>query len=799
MKKRLFSMIMALALCLTLLPTAALAADPPEEQFFGLTPGGTYWFDLSGADIPGTVNSNLPDNSLHWVPFTYAGTVHAYVLNENSSGVTTASAAAASTTSTDGQYGYTYDHSLFIADYNMTHSANWNNLNGKKLIFGTAYTSGGVDYTLRAPSAGSGDTGSGGTPASNEWDAILDKNSVDIKNRNDMYSWGQDTFLTVAQYRAYRGSDSRYWSCDLAMSSRALVGFRPVLELPPVDTLGSDGLTTVTLDLNGGSIGSITGPVNLAVKSGGTYTAPSGVGLTRPTENIGAYFKWQDSSGNLYEPGGTVPADVGSLTALWEKQVPTVNANDITVTYTGSAVPDNAITGTASVDGTWNFKNAAPVNVADSNVSVTVVFTPTDTANYETVEKIIKVTINKATPTGTPAYTAITTGGKTLADAALDVGTITPVGGTIAWDDADTTAVTANTAYNWTYTPAVADQANYNNLTGSITPYVVSSSGGGSSSSTTKKTEKNPDGSTTTTVTDKITGTVTETTKTADGTIGTVVTDKNGNVTDVSASVSDEAAKKAAKTGDAVTLPVEVPAAKSTEDAPAVEVTVPQSADSVKVEIPVEKVTPGTVAVIVHADGTEEIIANSIPTETGVVLTLDGSATVKIVDNSKEFEDVRTGYWGEDAVDFVVAREMFAGTSETTFSPNSDMTRAMLMTVLARFDGQDTDGGDVWYEKGMEWAKENGISDGSNPNGNITREQLAVMLWRYAGSPTSSHNLDGYTDAAQISDYAQEAMRWANENGIINGYGNGMLGAKDNATRAQVAQMLMTFIKSLNQ
>ncbi|MDO4516353.1 MAG: InlB B-repeat-containing protein [Bacillota bacterium] len=343
--------------------------------------------------------------------------------------------------------------------------------------------------------------------------------------------------------------------------------------------------------------------------------------------------------------------------------------------------------------------------------------------------------------------------------------------------------------------------------------------GGGSSSSTT--TEKNPDGSTTVTVTDKTTGTVTETTKNtdgstivvetkkdgtvtetnkaADGTTGTVVTDKNGDITESSVSVSDKAAAEAAKTGDAVTLPVEVPAAKSTEDAPAVEVTVPQSAGSVKVEIPVEKVTPGTVAVIVKADGTEEIIANSIPTETGVVLTLDGSATVKIVDNSKEFEDVQTGYWGEDAVDFVVAREMFAGTSETTFSPNSNMTRAMLMTVLARFDGQDTDGGDVWYEKGMEWAKENGISDGSNPNGNITREQLATMLWRYAGSPTSSHSLDGYTDAAQISDYAQEAMRWANENGIINGYGDGTLGAKDNATRAQVAQMLMTFIKSLNQ
>ena len=515
-------------------------------------------------------------------------------------------------------------------------------------------------------------------------------------------------------------------------------------------------------------------------------------------------------------------ATVDVVITLTDKDTPTATANDITVTYTGSAV---AITGTASVEGTWSFKNAAPVNVADSSDNVTVVFTPADTDTYETVDDIIKVTINKATPTGTPTYTAITTGGKTLADAALSVGSITP-DGTIKWVDdtgaelPSTTVVAANTAYKWLFTPT--DTANYNTLTGSITPYVVSYSGGGSSSSTTTTTEKNPDGSTTTTVTDKTTGTVTETTKntdgstttvetkkdgtvtetvkSADGTTGTVVTDSSGEVTEVKASVSSAAVTEAAKTGDAVTLPVEVPAAKTTEAAPAVEVTVPKSAGSVKVEIPVEQVTPGTVAVIVHADGTEEIVSTSIPTETGVVLPLDGSATVKIVDNAKALVDIHpVSHWAEDAVDFVVARGMFAGTSETTFSPNSPMTRAMLMTVLARFDGEDTSGGSVWYEKGMEWAKANGVSDGSNPDAPITRGQLATMLWRYAGSPTSSHSLDGYTDADKISGYALEAMRWANENGIINGYGNGLLGVKDNATRAQVAQMLMNFVKCLNQ
>ena len=329
MKKRLLSILMALALCLSLLPVTALAADP-AEQFSGLTPGETYWFDLSGANIPGNKNGSLPDDSLHWVPFTYAGTVNAYVLKSRSANDNTAkgdSANAAGSTDPSNPIGYTYDHSLFIADYNVTNRADWNNLNRHNLIFGKAYTSGGVDYILRVPSAGSSGTASGGTPASNEWDAILDKanqnyqdNTVGyIKNWNGMDSWGQDTKdgYDPEWNRATRGSfTARSWQFDLQVSQS--VGFRPVLELPSSDTLGPDGLATVTLDLNGGSIGSITGTINLAVKSDFKLTLPGGTDVTRPDGNDGTYFMWQDSSGNLYEPGDTVPAGVGHLTARWE-------------------------------------------------------------------------------------------------------------------------------------------------------------------------------------------------------------------------------------------------------------------------------------------------------------------------------------------------------------------------------------------------------------------------------------------------------------------------------------------------
>ena len=520
---------------------------------------------------------------------------------------------------------------------------------------------------------------------------------------------------------------------------------------------------------------------------------------------------------------------VNVVITLTDKDTPTVNANDITVTYTGSAVPNSTITGTASVDGTWKFKTSAPVDVADSSDSVTVVFTPTDTANYETVEDTIKVTINKATPTGRPAYTAITTSGKTLADAALAVGTITPTGGSIVWDLGDSQTVSANTAYNWTYTPA--DTANYNKLTGNITPYVVSYSGGGSSgsSNTTTKTEKNPDGSTTTTVTDKTTGTVTETTKntdgsttvvetkkdgtvtetnkSADGTSGTVVTDKNGTVTEVKSSVSSTAAKEAAKTGEAVTLPVEVPAVKTTGDAPSVDVTVPQSAGSVKVEIPVEQVTPGTVAVIVNADGTEEIVKTSIPTENGVVLTLAGSATVKIVDNAKAFVDIHpVNHWAEDAVDFASARGITGGTSDTTFSPNASCTRAQIVTFLWRAAGSPEPenlsdfsdvSADAYYAKAVAWALENGITGGTgngmfSPDATCTRSQSVTFLYRAAGSPTASDDI-AFGDVTAESYYA-DAVAWAAQNGITSGIGSGLFGPANECSRAQIVTFLYRWL-----
>ena len=279
----------------------------PDEQFT-LTPGGRYYFDLSAMDIPGTVNSNLPDSTLHYVPFTYVGTVNAYRLT--------------SETATTEEYAQKnkYAHSLFVADYAVTHTVSWDNLNTAGLIFGKNYAGGGVGYTLRAPSVGSSYTGSDdserGTPKSNEWDKILDKDDGYIKNWREMLSCGQDTTIRIsASFRAVRGwkRSARFWTSY--NTSYSTFGFRPVLEVLNPDTLGSDGLKVVTLDLGGGTLGNSSEDIQIIVKNGESFAAPASDGMTRPDGDAGSFFMWLGSNGKLYAPGASVPADVTKLTA----------------------------------------------------------------------------------------------------------------------------------------------------------------------------------------------------------------------------------------------------------------------------------------------------------------------------------------------------------------------------------------------------------------------------------------------------------------------------------------------------
>ena len=308
----------------------------PDEQFT-LATGGRYYFDLSAMNIPGTVNSNLPDSTLHYVPFTYVGTVNAYKLT--------------SEMATTEEYAQKnkYPHSLFIADYVVTHTVSWDDLNTKSLIFGKNYASGGVDYTLRAPSVGSDATGNfiglgnseRGVPQSNEWDTMLNKDSGYIQNWNKMYLWGQDVSSVDASYRARRGySSARNWYSNSATGSNPSLGFRPVLEVLNAETLGSDGLKVVTLDLGGGTLGNSSEDIQIIVKNGSEFTAPASDGLTRPDGDTDNYFMWLDGNGNSYEPGGSVPSDVTELTVQW-----TAPTYAVTLNTNGGTINNGNVTG----------------------------------------------------------------------------------------------------------------------------------------------------------------------------------------------------------------------------------------------------------------------------------------------------------------------------------------------------------------------------------------------------------------------------------------------------------------------
>ena len=465
-----------------------------------------------------------------------------------------------------------------------------------------------------------------------------------------------------------------------------------------------------------------------------------------------------------------------------------------------------------------------------------------DSTNYEPFTLTIEVSAtNKIVPTGAPTLskTTLTSGEKlgsvTLSGTMQDSGTDVP--GTFTWDEPETVpAVGAYTAA-WTFTPD--DAQHYETVHGTVQLTVQEASkpddggsgggssgggsgggsssgggsgGGGSSSSSKPSTTTRPDGtkvqtetkadgtkvetttgkdgSTVKTTTNPNGSSVTET-KAADGSTGTVKTDKHGQTT-AETDLSIKAIETAKRNGEAVKAPVEVKATRDSDTAPTVKVELPKGAGETKVEIPVSNVKPGTVAVIVHPDGTEEIVKNSLPTEDGIQLTVNGGATVKIVDNSKDFIDTRN-HWAKDAIDFVSARGLVNGMNDSIYAPNNSTTRAQLWTILARQNDADLNGGNTWYEKAQNWAKSKGVSDGANPNGTINRAQMVTMLWRTMGQPAAG-GAATFTDVPANSYYAQ-AVAWAVESGITTGIGGGRFDPTATCTRAQIAAFLARSMK----
>ena len=451
------------------------------------------------------------------------------------------------------------------------------------------------------------------------------------------------------------------------------------------------------------------------------------------------------------------------------------------------------------------------------------------TAEYAASESTgVTLTVNKAAPIGAeqPKPIRLTSASYEVGGqaAALDGATTVDDGGTVTYqwyraagaDSFNGTPITGET--NAAYTPDTSAAGTYyyyvvatNTKTdgeGATTVGTTSnmavitvtaptagggSAGGGSATTPTKpETTTKPDGTKVETTTKPDGSSVTESTA-PNGSTGTVKTDKNGQ-TEATAKLSAKALEDAKKSGEAVKAPVEVEASRNSDTAPTVSIELPKGAGETKVDIPVSNANSGTVAVLVHPDGTEEIVKNSLPTENGIQLTVNGGATVKIIDNSKDFADTQN-HWAKDEVSFVAARELFNGIGNNLFGVSGEMTRGMVNTVLARLAGANTEGGAKWYDKGTEWARTNGISDGTNPTAPVTREQLAAMLYRFAGAPAVSGALN-FNDANAVSEYARSALLWVTQNGILNGVGGNLAAPAALAERAQVAAMLARYLRS---
>lgn len=758
-----------------------LANDSPDEQF-SLAPGGRYYFDLSGANIPGTANGSLPDSTLHYVPFTYAGTVNAYKLTTEMA-----------TTEEHAQKNK-YPHSLFVADYAVTNDVSWNALNTADLIFSKNYASGGVDYTLRTPSAGSGCTGLAdsqrGVPQSNEWDTMLNKNSGYIQNWNGMYSWGQDVSSGGASYRAVRGYGlARYWDYDYATHSYPYLGFRPVLEVLNSDTLGSGGLKVVTLDLGGGTLGNSSEDIQIIVKTGSEFTAPASDGLTRPDGDAGSFFMWLGSNGKFYAPGDSVPAEVTKLTAQWTAPTyavtlntngGTINSGNVT-SYTygvGATLPtagDMTYTGHTFV-GWYDNENLTGSPIA------AIGGTETGNKEYWAKWEINQYTITFDTAGGS-VVTPITQNYGTAITAPADP---TKTGYTFAgWDRAIPATMPAENltiTAQWTVNQyTIAYDLAGGTAEGNPDTYTIE---------TGAFTLKNPTKSGYTFTGWSGTGLDGENNMTV-----TIPTGSTGNRTYTAHwryngsghSYSYYTIKATAGAGGSIS--------------PSGDVSVREGRDQTFTITPDKGYAVANVKIDGKSIGAVKsyTFENVSRTHTIEVIFMKANGNPQ----TGVFVDVATGSYYEDAVDWAVENGITKGTDDTHFSPDGICTRAQAVTFLWRTAGSpkpetrampftDVPVGSYYYDAVL-WAVENGITKGTSdttfsPNMTCSRAQIVAFLWRSEKSPAAG-TANPFADVKSTAYYA-DAVLWAVKENITKGTTSTTFSPNADCTRAQIVTFL---------
>ena len=545
-----------------------------------------------------------------------------------------------------------------------------------------------------------------------------------------------------------------------------------------VKTTGSVGTVTVVIKSANYEDITLTVNVNATNKLVPIVTAPTANALTYNGSEQALVTAGKTT-------GGTMLYRLGD--SEWSEQLPTAkNAGKYTVWYKVQGDAEYADVAEQSLTVT-TAKKAVTVTALDKSAhtgsTAPDLSSPEADKNYkvegllgaDTLSGTVTLTYAQTPDMSKPGKTAINIAG-TLSN---DNYEITYVPGTLTVSDRPSSGGGGSSSDRDTSSSGTVKTETTKNNDGSVTKTETKKDG------TKVETTTGKDGSVSKTTTNPNGSSVTET-KAADGSTGTVKTDKNGQTT-AETKVSAKAVEDAKKNGEAVKAPVEVKATRDSSTAPTVKVELPKNSGDTKVKIPVSNVKPGTVAVLVHPDGTEEIVKNSLPTEDGIQLTVNGGATVKIVDNSKDFIDTRN-HWAKDAIDFVSARGLVNGMSATIYAPNASTTRAQLWTILARQADADLAGGSIWYEKAQNWAKEKGISDGANPNGTINRAQMVTMLWRAMGQ-SAAGSAANFTDVPADAYYAQ-AVAWAVENGITAGVGNGRFDPNSTCTRAQIATFL---------
>ena len=716
-----------------------LTAQFALSEQFSLTPGGTYYFDLSGANIPGTANGgnsdgavSLPDTSLHYVPFTYVGTIEAYKLT--------------SATATTEEYAQQnkYPHSLFVADYAVTHTISWGGLNDEGLIFGKNYASGGVDYTLRAPSVGSISTGSGdsqrGVPQSNEWDTMLNKNSGYIQNWNKMYSWGQDTSSAAESFRAYRGYNSaRFWYYTSSSFRNVYLGFRPVLEVLNPGTLGSDGLKVVTLDLGGGTLGNSSKDIQIIVKTGSEFTAPASGGLTRPDGDAGSFFMWLGSNGKFYAPGDSVPAEVTKLTAQWTAPTyavtlntggGTINSGNVTeYTYGVGATLPTDVTRTGYTFKGW-YDNEGLTGNPVTAIGDTETGNKEYWAKWEINQYTIIYDLAGGTVEGNPDTYTIKAGAFTLKNPTKSGYTFTGWSGTVLDGENNmTVTIPTGSTGNRTYTA----HWRYNG-------------GGGSSSSPSYPVsvpDKTDHGSVTVSPKNASAGsTVTITVKPDSGyVLETIsVTDKNGN----DLKLTDKGGGKYT-----FTMPASKVEVKATfmEDNSVLNFFYDVPNDAYYYEAIKWAAENGVTGGI----GNGLFGPNQPCTRAQIVTFLWRAAGSPVVNYLMPFTDVDEGAYYAEAVRWAASTGIVTGLTEITFGTDSVCTRAQAAAMIyrcAQAQGKGFTGAwmfllpftDVpeWAYESVAWCYMNGVTTGVSetsfaPGNDCTRAQIVTFLWRAFG------------------------------------------------------------------